>query len=233
MEELSKFNTMSSREIADLTNKQHKDVLRDIRNAEEPYLQVFGTERKFALSEYTDSTGRKLPEYLLTKSQTLYLVSGYSPITRAKIQKRWEELESKEQNKPKLLSRKELAMMVIEAEEAAEQAKRELEEAKPKIVFADAVAGSDNSILIRQFAKLLSDEGFEIGQNRLFAWMRDNGFLNKNNEPYQNYIQQGLFEVIERTVGASDQTFTARTTKITGKGQVYFADKLRNNTKYE
>ena len=224
MTELTNFQRMSSREIADLTNKQHKDVLRDIRYTEEPYLQVFGTERKFALSEYTDSTGRKLPEYLLTKSQTLYLVSGYSAVTRAKIQKRWEELEGESQRK---LSRKELAMLVIEAEEAAEKAQKELEEAKPKIVFADAVAGSDNSILVRQFAKVLSDEGFEIGQNRLFEWLRDNRFLNKNNEPYQNYVQQGLFEVIERTVGAADQTFTTRTTKITGKGQVYFADKLR------
>ena len=107
----------------------------------------------------------------------------------------------------------------------AEQA---IEENESKVVFANAVAGSDNLILIREFAKVLSDSGFKIGQNRLFEWFRDNKYLNKNNEPYMNYVEQGLFEVIERIIGNADQTFTTRTCKITGKGQVYFSKKIRS-----
>jgi anti-repressor protein len=112
-------------------------------------------------------------------------------------------------------------------------AENTIQKDKPKVVFAEAVAGSDNLILIREFAKILSDEGFKIGQNRLFTWLRDNNYLSYKNEPYQNVIEQGLFEVIERTVGAADQTFTTRTSKITGKGQVYFSKKIRDSFNVE
>ena len=99
----------------------------------------------------------------------------------------------------------------------------------PKVVFADSVIGSSNSILIRQFAKDLCDSGFEIGQNRVFDWFRDKKYLNPQNEPYQNFIAMGLFEVITRAVGSGTDTFTTKTTKITGKGSVYFAEKIKNN----
>lgn len=108
------------------------------------------------------------------------------------------------------------------------EAKNKIEEDKPKVVFADSVIGSVNSILVRQFAKDLCDGGFEIGQNRLFEWFRENKYLNKDNEPYQNHVASGLFEVITRTIGSGLETFTTRTTKITGKGQVYFAEKIKN-----
>jgi anti-repressor protein len=98
---------------------------------------------------------------------------------------------------------------------------------KPKVLFAESVTGSSNSILIRKFAKDLCDPNFEIGQNRLFDWFRENEYINKDNEPYQKYVAQGLFEVITRSVGSSANTFTTKTTKITGKGQVYFAEKIK------
>lgn len=98
---------------------------------------------------------------------------------------------------------------------------------QPKIVFADSVSGSNGSILIRQFAKDLCDNGFNIGQNRLFQWFRDNKYLNQNNEPYQEYVDMRLFEVITRAIGSGEATFTIKTTKITGKGQIYFASKIK------
>ena len=107
MEQLSTKSkqTMGSREIAELTSKNHADVMRDIRNVESAYIQVFGAERKFALGYYYDVQNQKRPEYQLNKSQTLYLVSGYDPILRAKIQKRWEELEEDEQNEDLVILR--------------------------------------------------------------------------------------------------------------------------------
>lgn len=103
-----------------------------------------------------------------------------------------------------------------------------IKENEPKVVFANSVSGSSNSILIRQFAKDLCDENFTIGQNKLFEWLRENKYINGTNEPYQNYIEMGLFEVITRSVGSGTETFTAKTTKITGKGQVYFAKKIKS-----
>ena len=108
------------------------------------------------------------------------------------------------------------------------EANNKIEEDRPKIVFAESVIGSSNSILVRQLAKDLCDDDFEIGQNRLFEWFRENKFLNKDNEPYQNHVASGLFEVITRTIGSGLETFTTRTTKITGRGAVYFSHKIKN-----
>ena len=155
---------MTSREIGELTGKQHKHVIRVIRIAEPSYLKVYGTQTKFGLSEYTDPTGRKLPEYQLNKSQTLFLVSGYDAILRAKIQFRWEELESKAIYLP---SKKELAQMVIEQEnkiEALEEDSQlkeaqitnqhlQLRQAAPKVEYHDEVLGSKGAIHITVIAK--------------------------------------------------------------------------------
>lgn len=111
-------------------------------------------------------------------------------------------------------------------------AQQKIESDEPKVVFAESVTGSSNSILIRQFAKDLCDEGFDIGQNRLFEWFRDKGYLSTKNEPYQNYVSMGLFEVVTRTIGSGHDTFTTKTCKITGKGQVYFAKKIKDEILY-
>lgn len=105
---------------------------------------------------------------------------------------------------------------------------QKIEQDKPKVVFADSVIGSSNSILVRQFAKDLCDYGFDIGEKRLYEWFRLNRYLNDKNEPYQNYVSMGLFEVITRSIGSGSDTFTSKTTKITGKGSVYFAEKIKN-----
>lgn len=107
------------------------------------------------------------------------------------------------------------------------QAREVIEAQEPAVTFANSVKGSSNSILIRQFAKDLCDETFNIGQNRLFQWFRDNGYLNDKNEPYQNYIDMQVFEVVTRSIGSGLETFTSKTTKVTGKGQIYFARKIK------
>ena len=101
----------------------------------------------------------------------------------------------------------------------------------PKEIFADAVATSHTSILIGDLAKLICQNGYQIGQKRLFDWLRENGYLVKNgsskNMPLQRYVEQGLFEVKERNVQNPDGSVRiTRTTKVTGKGQVYFINKF-------
>lgn len=104
-----------------------------------------------------------------------------------------------------------------------------IEEDKPKVLFADAVASSNTSILVGDLAKLIRQNGVEIGQNRLFDWLRNNGFLIKcgerRNMPTQRSMEMKLFEVKETTINNPDGSIrVTRTTKVTGKGQSYFVN---------
>lgn len=102
-----------------------------------------------------------------------------------------------------------------------------LEAAKPKVLFAEAVEASSTSILVGELAKLIKQNGVDIGQNRLFAWLRKNGYLTQGNEPTQRSMERKLFEVTERTVNNPDGSIRiTRTTKVTGKGQTYFINKF-------
>lgn len=112
-----------------------------------------------------------------------------------------------------------------------EAATTQLEAQRPQVLFAEAVSTSQTSILVGQLAKLISQNGLKMGQNRLFAWMRENGYLGKKgahyNEPTQYSVERGWFEVLERTNNNPDGTVRiTRTTKVTGKGQIYFMTKL-------
>lgn len=106
-----------------------------------------------------------------------------------------------------------------------------VEEMKPKEIFADAVSASHTSILIGELAKLLKQNGIETGQRRLFAWMRENGFLIKSgsakNMPTQRAMELGLFEIKEGSyINGAGVNVTTKTTKVTGKGQQYFINKF-------
>lgn len=120
----------------------------------------------------------------------------------------------------------------IEEEEKRQQLQLENEEMKPKALFSDAVSASETSILIGALAKLIKQNGINIGQNRLYEWLRQNGYLIKRkgdmyNSPTQRAMDMGLFEVKVRTIVNPDGTVrTTRTTMVTGKGQIYFVNKF-------
>ena len=131
------------------------------------------------------------------------------------------------------LSRKQLALMVIQAEEEKERLALEnkhqaeiIEEQKPKVVFADAVIGSENNILIRDLAKLICQNGYQIGEIRLYRWLRDNKYLTLENKPMQRYVEQGLFYIEEGTHTENGVMKSHTVTKVTGKGQNYFINKF-------
>lgn len=119
--------------------------------------------------------------------------------------------------------------LALEAEKAIMQ---------PKAVFADAVSVSNQTILVGDLAKLISQNGVQIGQNRLFSWMRENGYLHKQgsqyNRPTQRYMDQGLFKVKESSHANADGSVKLTfTTKVTGKGQQYFINKFIGQTALE
>ena len=127
---------------------------------------------------------------------------------------------------------------IKERDAIIERQQAKIEADKPKTIFADAVSTSHTSILIGDLAKLICQNGVQIGQKRLFQWLRDNGYLikcgNSYNMPVQRFVEQGLFEVKESTIQNPDGSVRiTRTTKVTGKGQVYFVNKFLNGSKSE
>lgn len=228
---LEKFNqtTMSSREIAEYTGKTHDNVLKAIRAMEDAWVRITGV--KFNASEYKDSTGRKLPMYELSKTETLYVATKFNDEARAKLIIRWEELELKAQKIALPQSYSEALRELADKAEENERLKIEAKENAPKILFTEAVIGSKNSCMVGELAKLITQNGYTIGQNRLFVWLRDNGYMGKRGEnynmPLQQYVEQGLFELKKGTRSGNDGVmYTTITPKVTGKGQVYFVNKF-------
>lgn len=226
--------TMTSLEIAELTGKQHQHVMRDIRTLLDQGVDA----SNFGLTSYTDKSNRQSPCYTLTKKGCLILASGYDALLREKIISRWEELETKERTGgfvvPQTFSQA-LMLAARQQEEIERQQKtieakdRKIAEDAPKVVFSDAVVGSKSSCLIGELAKILTQNGYQIGQNRLFEKLRNEGYLGSKGEyyniPNQKFIEQGLFELKKTTHSENGVMKSSVTPKVTGKGQQYFINK--------
>lgn len=119
-----------------------------------------------------------------------------------------------------------------------ETQKKYIAENHPKVLFADSVTASQNSVLVGQVAKLIKQNGIDIGQNRLFQWMRENGYLGKNgnnyNLPTQKSMELGLYEIKENShINSSGCVVVTRTVMVTGKGQLYFVNKFLGGVQNE
>lgn len=128
-----------------------------------------------------------------------------------------------------------MARALLIAKEALDRRDERIAELEPKALFADAVAASDGTCLVGELAKMLRQNGVQVGQNRLFKRLRDDGFLGKSgqnyNVPTQYAIERGLFRVKETSITHSDGHVTiTRTPKVTGKGQVYFIRRYSDQT---
>ena len=117
--------------------------------------------------------------------------------------------------------------MVQDLRKQNEEYKQKIEQQKPLVEFAETVSISVNSISVGDFAKLLYDEDIKLGQNKLFKWLRNNKYLMENNTPYQKYMDNGIFEVIEQTYKTPYGEKTSLKTLITGRGQIVLTETLR------
>lgn len=169
----------------------------------------------------------------------LYSLVLSSKLPSAKKFKRWvtsevlPALRKTGQYQVKELSGSELmAKALIEAQSVLAAKDKQIEEMQPKALFADAVATSHTSILVGELAKILKQNGIDMGQKRLFAWLREKGYLIKRqgtdyNMPTQKAMELGLFEIKEGSyVNGSGVNITTKTPKVTGKGQQYFINKF-------
>lgn len=226
---------LDSREVAEMVGKQHNDLLKDIRR----YVQQLSEGKIsrtdfFTESQYTDKSNRQKPCYLVTKKGCEFIAHKLTGVKgtefTAKYINRFHEME--DTIKTQLPQGNDLiALAVIEAQKMIAERDKQIERMKPKEIFADAVSASETSILVGDLAKLISQNGYKIGQKRLFEWLRTNNFLIKcgssRNMPQQRFVEQGLFEVKESNIQNPDGSVRiTRTTKVTGKGQIYFVNKF-------
>lgn len=222
----------SSRQIAESFGKEHKDVLEAIRTktAENSALLEM-----FHLTGYTTSQNKKLPMYLMNRDGFSFLVMGFTGKKadewKLKYIQAFNAMEKQLAQRPQLSRAELMAQALIAAHDELEHKDRQIAELTPKGIFADAVNASKKSILVGELAKLLCQNSVQIGQNRLFVWMREHGYLIRDpkrsdyNMPTQRAVEQGLFEIKETTVVHSDgHTSINKTPKVTGKGQIYFVN---------
>nr|DAQ31015.1 MAG TPA: KilAC domain protein [Caudoviricetes sp.] len=222
----------SSRQIAENFEKNHNHVLRDIDSLKKD-VSNFG--QMFFETTVPDSYGREQRAYLMNRDGFTLLAMGFTGKAalewKLKYIAAFNEMEKKLTEQPQLTRSQLLATALIAAHEELEEKDKKIAELTPKGVFADAVSASNQSILVGEMAKLLSQNGIQMGQNRLFAWLRENGYLIKDrkrtdyNMPTQKSMELRLFEIKETSIAHSDgHTSINKTPKVTGIGQVYFVN---------
>ena len=189
-----------------------------------------------------DTPGGK-QDLVKNKKRSLYSRILSSKLPQAKEFKRWvtsEVLPTIRKNgmyaTDELLDNPDFAIATLqklkEEREAKKQLEAQIEADRPKVIFSDAVSASHTSILVGEFAKIMRQNGADMGQNRMFAWLRENGYLisrkgSDRNMPTQKSMELGLFEIKETTINHSDGHISiSKTPKITGKGQLYFTEKI-------
>ena len=231
---------VSSRQIAESFGKEHRNVIQSIKNLSAENSAV---TQMFYKSEYTAGTGKKYPMYLMNRDGFSLLAMGFTGKEavqwKLKYIAAFNEME-KQLTQPKQLSKTEiLSQALLIAHEELEESKKQITalteknaELIPKAEFADAISASKASVLIGSFAIVLKQDGCDIGQNRLFRYLRENGYLisqkgDRYNTPTQWAMEMGLFEV-ETTLftTAYGNAKISYTTRITPKGQQHLINKL-------
>lgn len=192
------------------------------------------------------SDGRQSKETIIINESGMYSLILSSKLPNAKKFKRWVTSEvlpaihktgvyMTDKKAAQIISDKPgnaLADLLQQAANQLKQKDMQIQEMKPKVLFADSVATSHTTILVGELAKILKGNGIDIGANRLFAWMRNQGYLiNRKgsdwNMPTQKSMDLGLFKIKETTINHSNgSTSISKTPKVTGKGQQYFINKL-------
>lgn len=214
-----------------------KDVCEVLNIADHKVVVRRLDEDEVCQTPLTDSMGRQQSTTIINESG-LYHVILRSDKPEAAPFRRWVTNDvlpairkTGSYNAPQLTRSQLLATALIAAHEELEEKDKQIAELTPKGVFADAVSASSQSILVGEMAKLLSQNGIQMGQNRLFSWLRENGYLIKDrkrtdyNMPTQKSMELHLFEIKETSIAHSDgHTSINKTPKVTGIGQVYFVN---------
>lgn len=239
MSDLTKVpHVLDSREVAKMVGMRHADLMRNISH----YVDVISTNAKlrsldfFIERDYIDKKGESRKRYDITKKgceMVANKLTGEKGILfTAEYVERFNQMEEADRQPKELTGRELMAKALLEAQAVLAEKDKRIEEMRPKEIFADAVSVSKTDILIGDLAKLIKQNGHDIGQKRLFSWLREKGYLIKRkgldwNMPTQKAMEMKLFRVKETVVTHADgHTTVSKTPKVTGKGQVYFVNKF-------
>ena len=201
---------ITSLEIAEITGKNHKDVMRAIRSMEPAWHKIAG--RNFALGSYMDKNQQLRPCYDLSKTECLYVGSKFNDEARAKLVLRWYELEQQEYDRQQ-------QALVLQS-----QMVELVKGLRPLAQLGALAVESPNCIYFADMAKILTQQGYVIGQNRLVEKLRTLGYLCKNStRPLQQYVEKGYFCLKETFYSTDGHCRRASvTTMVTAKGQEHF-----------
>lgn len=233
MEEIARKETMTSLEIAEVTGKEHKHVMRDIR-----VLLMQGVSgSNFGLSSYKhpqpNGGTKDIPCYILTKKGCMILASGYDALLREKIINRWEELEIQVRKNeiimPNFSNPAEAARAWADQYEQRLKLEAKASEDAPKVEFFESVAESKDAVEMKAVSSTLNYVA--VGRNKLFAILREQKVLQSNNIPYQKYIDAGYFRTIETKKNCGTEVRIFIKTLVYQKGLDYIR-KLLNKLGY-
>lgn len=231
-----------STKVAGVFGKQHKNIIQAIRN-------LLGSAENsahahwFYESTYLDVQGKKRPMFIMNRDGFSLLAMGLNGAKALQFKvafidqfNKMEEVVKQvvQQTQPALPTTfAEALRLAAEQAEKIEEQQRQIEAERPRVLFSQAVETSQDSILIGELAKLICQNGVDIGEKRLFTWLRSSGYLcqqgERYNQPTQKALEMGLFELRKITINVGDHTKVRTTTKVTGKGQVYFVNKFLYN----
>ncbi|MEC1257695.1 Rha family transcriptional regulator [Bacillus subtilis] len=219
--------------VAEVFGKRHADVIKSIEtlNCSKDF-----TERNFSLSEYEDPTGRLLKKYLIKRDGLAFLVFGYTGAKAAVFKEKYiaefnrMEAELQKMTQPSYMIEDPVsrAKRWISEQEERQRLEQTLKIQEPLVNFAQSCMAAEKSLLVRELAKLASKNGIMIGEKRLFQKLREWKMIMANkNEPYQEYIERGFFEIAQgvRQVNGTPKSWL--TMRITPKGQAFIINKLK------
>lgn len=238
-----------SLKVAEVFGKRHDNVLKSIRNICRPQNVGEQTEQSkwFYESSYIDANGVKRPMFIMNRDGFSLLAMGLTGAKAMQFKVGFiEQFNAMERVVRQVMQpttpaipqtyAEALRLAASQAEQIEEQQKK-IQADAPRVLFSQAVETSEKSVLIGELAKIICQNGVDTGEKRLFAWLRENGYLcqfgERYNQPTQKAMQLGLFEIKKTSIQLPNgETIISNTTKVTGKGQVYFVNKfLHNNQK--
>lgn len=233
-EKRSKRLVIDSREVAEMTGKQHAHLLRDIKG----YVDIIATNPDldslsfFIPSSYQDSKGEIRPCYLLTRKgcdMVANKMTGEKGVLfTAYYVTRFEAMEKELQMQNRFAIPQTLPEALRLAADLAEQ----VEKQKPLVAFAETCAASKDSVLVRELAKICCKQGISIGEHRLYRLLRAWKMIFPNStEPYQEYVDRGYFEVTQTAKETAKGTRLFKTTRVTPKGQIYIISRLKEEAR--
>lgn len=225
---------VSSREVAENFGKNHKEILRTIENKME-LSAILRSPQYFIESTYLDKSNRQSKEYLLTRDGFSFLVMGFTGAKadefKLKYIEAFNKMEEHIKNNPQKLPtnfKEALQLLLVEVEEK-EKLQETVKELEPKVQFAEAITCNEKSIDVGSMAKILYQNGIDIGRNRLFVVLREYGYLMTSGDdtvPTQKSMNLGIMETKLGTYPINGENKTYLKPMITTKGQVYFIGKF-------